>query len=195
MEKAWLLNQPESEKVSWGRETSHGGMSEKGNKAEFSRREVSIQFSSAVQSCLALCNPMDCSTPGLQNARPLCPSPTPGTCSNSCPLSWWCHPTVSSSVILFSSHLQSFPASGSFLVSQFFTSGGQSIGVCASASVLPMTCPKVRQLFHLVSQYNGSHFTVVWPIYVRTEAWSLVYVLWPCHSAYEFLVPNPCPLH
>ena len=53
------------------------------------------------------------------------------------------------------------PASGPFLVSQFFTSGGQSIGVCASASVLPMTCPKVRQLFHLVSQYNGSHFTVV----------------------------------
>ena len=59
-------------------------------------------------------------------------------CSNSCPLSSWCHPTISSSVVPFSSCLQSFPASGSFPVSQFFTSGGQSIGVSASTSVLPM---------------------------------------------------------
>ena len=75
---------------------------------------------------------------GLQHARLPCPSPTPGIYSNSCPSSWWCHPTVSSSVILFSSHLQSFPASGSFPMSQLFTSGGQSIGVSASTSVLPM---------------------------------------------------------
>ena len=75
---------------------------------------------------------------GLQHARPPCPSPTPGVYSNSCPLSRWCHPTTSSSVIPFSSHLQSFPASGSFQMNQFFTSGGQSIGVSASASVLPM---------------------------------------------------------
>ena len=75
---------------------------------------------------------------GLQHARPPCPSPTPRGCSNLCPLSWWCHPTISSSVIPFSSHLQSFPASGSFPMSQFFTSGDQSIGVSASASVLPM---------------------------------------------------------
>ena len=75
---------------------------------------------------------------GLQHAWVPCPSPTPGACSNSCPLSWWCHPTISSSVIPFSSHLQSFPASGSFPMNQFFTSGGQSIGVSASASVLPM---------------------------------------------------------
>ena len=75
---------------------------------------------------------------GLQHARLLCPSPTPGAHSNSCPLSQWCHPTISSSVIPFSSHLQSFPASGSFQMNQFFTSGGQSIGVSASASVLPM---------------------------------------------------------
>ena len=75
---------------------------------------------------------------GLQHARFPCPSPTPGTCSNSCPLSWWCHPTVSSSVVPYSSHLQSFPASGSFQMSQFFTSDGQSIGVSASTSVLPM---------------------------------------------------------
>ena len=73
---------------------------------------------------------------GLQHARPPCPSPTPRVYSNSCPLSWWCHPTISSSVIPISSCLQSFPASGSFPVSQFFTSGGQSIGVSASASVL-----------------------------------------------------------
>ena len=73
---------------------------------------------------------------GLQHARLPCPSPTPGACSNSCPSSCWCHPTISSSVVPFSSCLQSFPESGSFLRSQFFTSGGQSIG--ASASVLPM---------------------------------------------------------
>ena len=75
---------------------------------------------------------------GLQHARPPCPSPTPRACSDLCPLSWWCHPTISSSVVPFSSRLQSFPASGSFPVSQFFTSGGQSIGASASASILPM---------------------------------------------------------
>ena len=73
---------------------------------------------------------------GLQHARLLCPSPTPRACSNSCPSSQWCHPTISSSVVPFSSCLQSFTASGSFLRSQFFASGGQSIK--ASASVLPM---------------------------------------------------------
>ena len=75
---------------------------------------------------------------GLLHTRPPNPSPTPGVYSDSCPLSWWCHPTISSSVIPFSFRLQSFPTSGSFPVSQFFTSGGQSIGVSASASVLPM---------------------------------------------------------
>ena len=73
-----------------------------------------------------------------KHSRPPCPSPTPGVYSNSCPLSWWCHPTVSSSVIPFSSCLQSFPASGSFQMSQFFTSDAESIGVSALASVLPM---------------------------------------------------------
>ena len=72
---------------------------------------------------------------GLQHARPPCPLPTPGVYSNSCPLSWWCHPTVSSSVDPFS-YLQFFPASGSFQMSQLFASGGQSIGVSASTSVL-----------------------------------------------------------
>ena len=75
---------------------------------------------------------------GPQHARPPCPSPTPRVYSNSCPLSWWSHSAVSSSVIFFSSCLQSFPASGSFPMSQFFTSHSQSIGVSASASVLPM---------------------------------------------------------
>ena len=74
---------------------------------------------------------------GLQHARLLCPSPTPRACSNSCPLSQWCHPTISASVVPFS-HQQYFPASGSFPVSQFFPSGGQRIGVSASTSVPPM---------------------------------------------------------
>ena len=75
---------------------------------------------------------------GLQHSRLPCPSPSCRTCSNSCPLSRWCHPTISSSVIHFSSCLQSFPTSGSFQMSQLFASGGQSIGVSASTSVLPM---------------------------------------------------------
>ena len=75
---------------------------------------------------------------GLQHARLPCPSPTPGVYSNSCPSSQWCHPNISSSVVPFSSHLQSFPALGVFPVSQLFASGGQSIGVSASTSVLPM---------------------------------------------------------
>ena len=91
----------------------------------------SVQFSCSLMS--------DSLRPhGLQHARPPCPSPTPWVYSNSCPLSWWCHPTISSSVIPFSSHLQSFPASGSFQMSQFFASGSQNIGVSASASVLPL---------------------------------------------------------
>ena len=75
---------------------------------------------------------------GLQHTRLPCPSSSPGACSNSCPLCQWCHPTISSSVVPFSSCLQSFPASGSFPIGQFFTSGGQSIGASASASVLLM---------------------------------------------------------
>ena len=75
---------------------------------------------------------------GLQHTRPPCPSPSRRVCSNSCPLSWWCHPTISSSVVPFSSHLQSFPASGSFPVRWLFALGGQSFGASVSASVLPM---------------------------------------------------------
>ena len=76
---------------------------------------------------------------GLHHTRLLCPSPIPQDYSNSCPLSQWCHPTISSSVDPFSSHLQFFPASESFQMNQFFTSGGQNIGISASASVLPVT--------------------------------------------------------
>ena len=91
----------------------------------------SVQFSCSVVS--------DSLQPhGLQHGRPPCPSPTPGAYPDSRPLSWWCHPTISSFLIPFSSHLQSFPASGFFPMSQSFISGGQSIGVSASASVLPM---------------------------------------------------------
>ena len=91
----------------------------------------SVQFSRSVVS--------DSLWPhGPQHARPPCPSPTPGVYSNSCPSRQWCHPTISSSVVPFSSCLQSFPASGSFQMSQLFASGGQSIGISASTSVLPM---------------------------------------------------------
>ena len=86
---------------------------------------------------------------GLQHARLPCPSPTPKACSNSCPLSQWSHPTISSSVTPFSSHLQSFPAPRSFL-SQFFASGGQSREASASASVLPVN---IQDWFHL--RLNG----------------------------------------
>ena len=98
-----------------------------------------LSFSSVTQSCLTLCDPMNRSTPGLPVHHQLLefPSPTPGVYSNSCPLSWWCHPTILSSVVPFSSFLQSFPVSGTFL-SQVFTSCGQNIGASASASVLPM---------------------------------------------------------
>ena len=92
---------------------------------------VSVQFSHSVMSDSLLPH-------GLQHARLPFPSATPKAYSNSYPLSWWCHPTISSSVVPFSSSLQSFPESGSFQMSQFFTSGGQSIGVLASASVVPM---------------------------------------------------------
>ena len=92
---------------------------------------VSHCFSTA-QSCPILCDPMDCSSPGS------CSSLPPGVCSNSCPLNWWCHPSVSSFVMPFSPLLQSFLASGSFSKSWLFTSHGQSVGPSASASVLSM---------------------------------------------------------
>ena len=96
------------------------------------QKNLLVQFSCSVMS--------DSLRPhGLQHAcRPPCPSPIPGVYSNSCPLSGWCHPTISSSVVPFPSRLQSFPVSGSLPMSWLFTSGRQSIGASASASVLPM---------------------------------------------------------
>ena len=101
------------------------------NKKMILNLKLSVQFScSVVSDSLWPHEP--------QHARPPCPSPTLGVYPNPCPLSQWCHPTISSSVSPFSFHLQSFPASGSFQMNQFLTLGGQSIGVSASASVLPM---------------------------------------------------------
>ena len=99
------------------------------------------QFISVAQSCPALCNPMDCSTPGLPVHHQLLEFT-----QTHVHWSWWCHPTISSSVAPFSSHLQSFRASGSFPMIQVFASGGQSIGISASASVLPM---KIQDWFPL----------------------------------------------
>ena len=99
------------------------------------RHFSSNRFSSVTQSCLTL------RPHGLQHIRLPCPSPTFGACSNSCLSSWWCHLTISSSAVPFSSCFQSFPASRSFQISQFFASDGQSIRVSASTSVLPMNIP------------------------------------------------------
>ena len=101
----------------------------------------SVQFSSVTQLCPSFCDPMDYSTPDFPF-----PSPSPGACSDLHTLSWWSHPTISSSVTPFSSCLQSFPASGSFPMSQLFASGGQGIEASASASVLPMN---IQDLFPL----------------------------------------------
>ena len=94
------------------------------------------------KSCLTLCDPMDCSTPDFSVLHYL----SPGVCSNSCPLTQWSQPTISSSVAPFSACPQSFPASGSFPMSRYFTSGGQSIGASTIASVLPMS---IQALFPL----------------------------------------------
>ena len=118
-----------------GTEAIEGDCLRRDGAAPFAIISESFEYlvSSVAQSCPTVCDPMDCSTSGLP-----CPSPTPRAYSNSCPLSQWCHLTISSSVVPFFSRLQSFPASESFQMNQFFTSGGQSIGVSAAASVLPM---------------------------------------------------------
>ena len=119
-------------RIPWTEE--HGGLQSTGLQSQIQRKRLSItsvQFShSVVSDSLQLHR--------LQHAGLPCPSPAPRACSSSCPLNWWCHPTFSSSDVPFSSCLQSFPTLGSFLMSQFFTSGGQNSGASASASVLPM---------------------------------------------------------
>ena len=101
--------------------------------------------------------------PGLQHTRLPCPSPTPRAYSNSCPSCWWWHPTISSSIVPFSSCLQSFPASGSFPMSLFFTSGSQSIGVSASASVIPMN---IQDWFPLLIYVLYSRFSSITILYI-----------------------------
>ena len=113
----------------------------------------SVQFSHSVMS-----NSLQLQ--GLPHHRLPCPSPTPRVYSNSCPLSQWCHPTISSSVIPFSFCCQSFPKSGSFQMNQFFTSGGQSIRVSASASVLPMDTD-ARSKMVILTTSNSSFLNVL----------------------------------
>jgi len=109
-------------KILWGRKLARG--------------EWGADLDSVQSSCSVVFNSLQ--PHGAQHTRPPYLSPTPGVYPNSCPLNRWCHPTISSSVIPFSSCSQSFPASGSFQMSQLFASGGQSIRVSASTSVLPM---------------------------------------------------------
>ena len=131
-------------------DTGDRGLIPKSGRSPGGRHGNSLQYSclkNSVDRGAGDYSPVQCScsvvsyslqSHGLQHARLLCLSLTPSVYSNSCPLHWWCHPTASSSVGPFSFRLQSFPASGSFPMSQLFASGGQSIGVSASASVLPM---------------------------------------------------------
>ena len=132
---------------------------------------------------------------GLQHARLPCPSLSPWFCSNSCPSSWWCHPTISSSVIPFSFCLQSFPALESFLMSQFFTSGGQRIGASASSSVLPMNIqdwfplgltglisllPRDSQESSIAPQFKSINYSVLSLVYDPTL--TSIHDYWKKHS-------------
>ena len=131
----------------------------------------------------------------LQHTRPPCPSPTPGVYPNSCPSSQWCHPTISSSAISFSSCLQSFPASGSFPVSQLFMSGGQSTGVSSLTSLLPkniqdwfplgwtgwISCsPRNSQESSPTSQFKSISFSALSPLYSPTL--TSIHDHWKNHS-------------
>ena len=120
----------------------------------------------------------------LQHTRLPCPSLSPRVCWNSCPLSWWCHPTISSSVVPFSSCPQALPASGSFPVSWLFASGGQSIGASASASVLPMNTLisfridwldllAVQETLKSLLQHHNLKTSILWH--------STFFMVWLCH--------------
>ena len=123
-------------------------------------------------------------THGLEQTRLPSPSPTPRAYSNSCPLSWWRHPTISSSVVPFSSCLQSFPASGSFPMSRLFAPGGQSIGASASTSVLPMNIQDwfpsgltgliSLQTFKSLLQHHSSKASILW-----CSAFFMIQLLYP----------------
>ena len=146
----------------------------------------SVQFSRSVVS--------DSLRPyGLLHARPPYPSPIPGACSNSCPSSWWCHPTISSSVVPFSSRLQSFPASGSFPMSQFFTSGGQIIGVSVSASVFPMNIQDWFTLgfSDLISLLSKGLSRVFWHHNLKTSVLRCSTSLWSNSHIHTWLLGIP----
>ena len=136
---------------------------------------------------------------GLQHTRLPCPSPSPRAYPNSCPLSRWCHPTISSSVIPFSSCLQYFPASGSFPVSQLFTSGGQSTGASASVPVLPMNIQGWFSLglTGLVSMHSKGHSrvfsnTTVWKhLFFRTHQFFSSHPLWSNSHIHTWLLEKP----
>ena len=125
-----------------------------GRKSKTERTNGSVQFSRSVMSYSLRPN-------GLQHARLPCPSPTPGACSNSSPSSWWCHPTISSSVVPLSFCLPSFPVSESFQVSKFFASHGQSIGVSASTLVLSVNTQDWSPLW--------------WTGWISSKGWSRVF--------------------
>ena len=161
---------------------------------------LSVQFSHSVVS--------DSLQPhGLQHIRLPCPSPTPRACSNSCPLSWWCHPTISSSVIPFSPCPQSFPASEAFPMSQLFTSDGQSIGALASSSVLPMNTQgwfplgltglisALQGTLKSLHQHHSSKASILW---YSTFIWSNSHIhTWLREKSYLWLdkplLANWCP--
>ena len=164
------------------------------------------QYSSVQFSCSVVSNSLR--PHELQHARLPCPSPTPGTCSNSYPLSQWCYPTISSPVVPFSSCLQSFPESGSFPMSQFFASDGQSIGV--SVSVIPMNIQDwfpfrihwfdllvVQGTFKSLLRHYSSKASVLWPSAFFIVQLSHLYVtigkaipltVWTCVSKVMFLL-------
>ena len=145
----------------------------------------SAQFSRSVMS--------DSVTPWTAARKPPCPSPTPGVYPNPCPSSQWCHPTVSSSVVAFSSRPQSFPASGSFPVSQLFASGGQSIGASASASVLPMNTQDWTPLRWTgwISLQSSPYYDLIVPIPSRnpTVAVSILLKVFPANKHF---IPENC---
>ena len=157
---------------------------------------TSVQFSRSVMS--------DSLWPyGLQHARLPCPLPTPGAYSNSCPASWWCHPTISSSVVPFSFCLQSFPASRSFPVRQFFASGGQRIGVSASPSVLPMNVQggfplgltgwislQSKGTLKSLLQHHISKASILWRstcFIVWAQIWANTHII-SCNSPYSYII-------
>ena len=139
----------------------------------FQIAQWTVQFS---HSCLTLCDPMDCSTPGLP-VHHLLPEST-----HWCPLSWWCHATISSSVVPFSSCLQYFLASGSFTMNQFFTSGGQSIRMSASASVLPKNISGNVPLVSLIFLKRSLVFPILLFSSICIDHWGrlsyLLAILW-----------------